>query len=300
MENIDQLVDQTLKGRPEAAVQTKKPKHTKRFFIKIGPMGLGLIAVATSMGMLVGLLFTIFNVNILSTVTVNGTQEPLFEFNGQDFQTPYLNLTEAFSIDAGQTITRHNFLINKDAGAWTVNISMGDRSFESDPYHEFYGLNRSVENIELNGVPTTAMILSPGDNLSWDFVWYAHHEMVTPDDPFESEISIVLERLPEPLAVDDLLVGTVHYGVPDDLVIHPLLNDEPDWERSTFEIQSITPGSVIAGDPTHWIISIDPTNQFVTVYYAGSYHGVADFTYTLVDKAGQTDVGLVTFNVIGN
>jgi len=107
--------------------------------------------------------------------------------------------------------------------------------------------------------------------------------------------------LPNPEAVSDLNVGTVHFG--EHLTVTPLENDLPEFEADLdlFTIESITPGPIIAGNPTPWIITISPDGQSLDIYYAGSpSYATVTLDYTMSDPIGATSTATVTFSAVGN
>ena len=209
----------------EGSTQHKKIFHRTTTGIKISPIGLAILCMGLAIGMLTGLLFTMFTVQMEGDIDLIGTQHPLFSFDGTEFETPYLNVTaDLTNLTSGETKTFHHYIINEDAGAWEINFNLTqEQFFYNDPPHPWYGLNVSVGNIERNGVPTEFLYLVPGDNISFDFIWSLHHEFVTPEDPFPSYIGITLDRinLLPPVAQND--TASLVYNVPQTMSV--LAND---------------------------------------------------------------------------
>lgn len=191
-----------------------RPKHMKRMRtgIKISPIGLILLCSMIAIGMLTGMLYSMFVVNMEGDVTLTGTMKPLFSFDGTDFMTPSLNLTaDLTALNSSETKTFTHYIVNKDAGGWLVEVDLGDLSFYNTPEHDFYGLNITCGNWKVDGIPTTSHVVRPLENLSFDLVWSLHHEFVTTTTPFPSEISITLTRTNEPpLVVNDTIVVSYH------------------------------------------------------------------------------------------
>jgi hypothetical protein len=252
--------------------------------IKISPIGLILLCSMVAIGMLTGLLYQMFTVTIEGDVELTGQMKPLFSFDGVDFETPYLNMSaDLTELNSSETKTFNHYIINKDAGGWLVDVNLtACQFFYNDPPHQFYGLNVTVENVRLNGVPVTEMSLAPLDNLSFDLVWSLHHEFVTAIDPFPSLITITLTRTNmAPVAVDD----TAYTTVPK--MVDVLVNDyDPDVSPDDLTITDVTPLSA-----PHITISIVDNQLYVVP--DGSWTGSQVFTYTISD-GDKTDTATLT------
>ena len=269
---------------------TTRPKHLKRIRtgVKISPIGLILLCSMVAIGMLTGLLYQMFTVTIEGDVELTGQMKPLFSFDGNEFETPYLNLSQDLTaLTGGQTLSFGHYIINEDAGTWVVDIAFGDLSFYDEPTHQFYGLNITYGNIKLDGVPTTEMVLSPGQNLSFNITWSLHHEFVTAEDPFPSQFVITLTRFVDTiLAVDDNQLIT---GSTTNIMV--LSNDDV---GQGVHITSVTQ----TGLPSQ-TVTIDPTGQYVIFETYNGAWTTATFEYTIsADLSPEvTDVGQVTVHL---
>ena len=221
-------------------------------------------------------LFTVFTVRMDNTVTLTGQQRPLFEVNGQSLETPWLNLSDSFTLDAGQERLVHFDISNMDNGCWLTTVSLGDLSFYNDPMHQWYGLNVTTENLQLNGVPTTEWTFSPNDTLSFDVKYELHREFVSAEDPYVSNLVITWERSNEaPVALDDN-AGTIEHGAT--VILDAVAND------FDLEDDGLTIVSISNPNPTAIDVTITPDNK-LEIYNAYGVAGnhVFTFTYTIND-----------------
>ena len=256
----------------------KSLRHSKRLFKRISPLGVLLLSVAIGIGMLTGLLYTTFTVTMTGPVELTGTMHPLFSFDATEFDTPYLNISaDLTELNSGETKTFPHHIINMDAGAWFVDVDLSAcQYFYCEPEHEFYGLNVSVDNWMIDGEPTTDLLVAPGEDISFDLVWSLHHEFVTAEDPFPSNIVITLIRANEPPTAVDDNAGTIEHG---QIVILDAVANDYDLEDDDLTIISVD-----NPNPSAFSVTITPDNklEIFNAYGVVGNH-VFTFTYTIND-----------------
>ena len=296
MVDIDQLVDQTLEGRPEAT-KTKKTR-TKRFIRLVGAGGgiTGLAKALIVFGVTAALISTMIGTYIISQtdeITLEGRESYDLWVDGvpvgrDDFVMPPDTFTDD-KLVWGETETFvHTFYSPPLNGNFSIEI---DQSWQTwlQPGHEadeFYGyrmycLNETGEEI------TSFKVLTGEPAREITFVHELDTHFAETPNPLPYALTLeVSEYNWAPTAEDD---GPFTVGLYDTITVHPLVNDF-DPEQAPLTITSVDTSSM-----SPFIeVTIAPDGQSLSVYNNWNLVGTASFTYTITDSAGNTDSAYIS------